>query len=708
MGSWGEVIKLGLQINADSSQAEAAVEHLRASTVAGCSNISSAWSGVMSAITGPTGIALGALTAFGGGMLEAANKAAEMGGKIYEAHEKTGLASASLSGLMAVSKETGGNFEGLTIALGRAGVNLEKTRESGGQTNELLFAMMGGAKGLAELGLKPMDEQLQVVLHRIFGLSNEQQRNTALSELLGRGWQSNFAVLKLLAEQGYGPAIEQAKKLHVFFDDKAAQQAFQYTIQMRQLKAEISGLALVVGQELVPKITEWLAQLHTIPYEIQLLKIGIEAQALSMLNIGGIFNKQLDALAAKATDVFTAEHLALIKYKQDIDGLAAGSEHADEPMLKLAKAAKELKDHFRELRPEIPALVEAIYRFRESLAAEEVHREVEAFFGFDEASKRAALSVGTLADGVTRLPPLFAQWTNIMAAQLPPFQAQLATERELAIIHKQLTTLFPQLTKEQVDAKTAELARNPALLQLIVHTAELTKGTKLYRQEMAELVKMIRESVEGEDALINKERERLATQQELNQSMKQMADATLTAGIAAAIYGENVSKALEKAAKSAIASIAEQAGVQALNALAQGLWLLAQSIWTMDPAMAAAATVDFEAAAEWGAIAGVAGAASAAIPSGARGAGAGAGAAGRYEAGSYSGGYGRGGGVDTGAYGMAPGAAPMGGPPSGQLTVMVVGDAQAGEWLASTLNRSVQRGVPLNATTVQKSPYAAG
>jgi hypothetical protein len=61
-----------------------------------------------------------------------------------------------------------------------------------------------------------------------------------------------------------------------------------------------------------------------------------------------------------------------------------------------------------------------------------------------------------------------------------------------------------------------------------------------------------------------------------------------------------------------------------------------------------------------------------------------------------------------GGYGLAPGAASALNPPSGQLTVMVVGEAQAGQWLATTLNTAVQRGVPLNATTVQKSPYAAG
>jgi hypothetical protein len=150
--------------------------------------------------------------------------------------------------------------------------------------------------------------------------------------------------------------------------------------------------------------------------------------------------------------------------------------------------------------------------------------------------------------------------------------------------------------------------------------------------------------------------------------------------------------------------VAEQAGVNALNALAQGLWFLAQAIFFADPDAAAAAATDFEAAAEWGAIAGVAGAAAAAIPAG-RGAGYGREGAGRYGAGGYGGG---GGAPQLGAYGLAPGAAGALHPPGGQLTVMVVGEAQAGQWLASTLNTAVQRGVALNATTVQKMPYAAG
>jgi hypothetical protein len=50
---------------------------------------------------------------------------------------------------------------------------------------------------------------------------------------------------------------------------------------------------------------------------------------------------------------------------------------------------------------------------------------------------------------------------------------------------------------------------------------------------------------------------------------------------------------------------------------------------------------------------------------------------------------------------LAPGAAGAGGR-FGNLHVIVVGEAQAGQWLANTLNRAVDRGVTLNSTTAQR------
>lgn len=62
-----------------------------------------------------------------------------------------------------------------------------------------------------------------------------------------------------------------------------------------------------------------------------------------------------------------------------------------------------------------------------------------------------------------------------------------------------------------------------------------------------------------------------------------------------------------------------------------------------------------------------------------------------------------------GSTGFAVGAASARSGPSGHLTVAIMGDNEAGEWLATMLNTAVeQRGVQLTSTRSTRSPYAQG
>ncbi len=66
----------------------------------------------------------------------------------------------------------------------------------------------------------------------------------------------------------------------------------------------------------------------------------------------------------------------------------------------------------------------------------------------------------------------------------------------------------------------------------------------------------------------------------------------------------------------------------------------------------------------------------------------------------------RGTGLGTSVSALSAGAAHG---PSGNLTVAIMGEPEAGEWLASTLNTAVeQRGVQLTSTRSTRSPYAQG
>jgi hypothetical protein len=162
----------------------------------------------------------------------------------------------------------------------------------------------------------------------------------------------------------------------------------------------------------------------------------------------------------------------------------------------------------------------------------------------------------------------------------------------------------------------------------------------------------------------------------------------------ATVYGRSIRQAAMEAAKATVESIAAKALVEAIYATALGFLYLAEFDFT-------AAAQAFEAAAIFGAVGGAAATAGAVIPMGARQrVPAGLGSGNRYEAGSSgrSGDY-AGGGIG-GA--LAPGAQPAA-QPSGGLTVSIMGNEEAGQWLATTLNKAVtQQGVQLVSSASQR------
>ena len=165
----------------------------------------------------------------------------------------------------------------------------------------------------------------------------------------------------------------------------------------------------------------------------------------------------------------------------------------------------------------------------------------------------------------------------------------------------------------------------------------------------------------------------------------------------AAVYSRSMTEALDQTLKATTASIAAESVIQALRSLALGFYLLAVGNF-------GGAASAFQSAAIWGSIGGVAAGVGAGI--GVGGARGGPGPSGeRYGRAVYSSGPYSGAGVSAAA--LAPGAvAPSA--PGGNLTVAIMGETEAANWLAGTLNRGVSRGVSLTATRTQRSPYAGG
>jgi hypothetical protein len=138
------------------------------------------------------------------------------------------------------------------------------------------------------------------------------------------------------------------------------------------------------------------------------------------------------------------------------------------------------------------------------------------------------------------------------------------------------------------------------------------------------------------------------------------------------VYAQSVGDAMEKALKSTLTAITSEAVVRAIYNTGLGFYFLAVQAYDQ-------ATQAFEAAAVFGSVAGVAGAVGEAV-SGSAGGSAGASVTTRTSSSTRS--------KTTTSQTSTAGTSTT---PSGNLTVMVVGESQAASWLTRVINTGVEQ-----------------
>lgn len=672
------ILELLFKINADPKEAEAALAHLKASTVAESTEISNIWGQAMNAITGPVGIALGAVVGLGGGMIELANKAAEAGSKIFEASETTGIAADKLSGLSAISKQTGESFDGLTMGLARAGRNLQMAIiEPGAITSQVLAQVMGGTQQLAELGLKPMGERLQIVLEKIFKLNDVGERNLALSTLFGRSWMTNIETLKVLAEQGYGPAIEKAKEFGLYFDEDSARKAKEFTVEMHNLEGELSGIALRLGRAVLPAFESFISTLLNTGLAVK----GLMADVHVLLSELGGPTGMAGAVAADsvAWDNYRA---SIAAFHKEISDLVEGQNGLRDGTVGLTKAvhahSEALADLLEKEKVENDALQAGDSKRRtlilsyeneqraitKALAAERregrltAQMEAEAQAARVEATKNFLLKIAALDEQehaatdkrnnetIQKMLALYREEDNFFdeiaksTGKLNAEQQKQALEgvnkgwEDQKHILDEVKPVIAQIHQLYGNVSIQMLQMHPQMIQQAKDWKAVQEGgiasTGALKNAIAEFGLAKTAAAQFQSVAV--------------QAFDQFATAAGRAAAASMIYGGSIASSLEQAMKAALASLAGQAIGQAIFCLAQGLWYLAEGVALGDPRKIAAAELDFEAAAIFGAIGVGAAAVGSAIPGG-KSSGSARGAGGGRGAGAGSGGDGGGGGA---------------------------------------------------------------
>jgi hypothetical protein len=231
-----------------------------------------------------------------------------------------------------------------------------------------------------------------------------------------------------------------------------------------------------------------------------------ERDQAEQLEIGG--NKQRQLLKAYNDEIRAIDNAIAAAGKK---GLSDKQEQ--EATDAKALALRNYHTALEQLAPVFPPIVAEMRKIEESLFAEKIHQQALALMGLDDAAKKVKLSIPDYAAQIKLLGPAL-NLTATATQQLTAAQrAALPTVKEIQIIHQNLAKLFPQYTKEQIDAKAAELARNQGLIQLLTKTEQLGQGTRSYREELKQLVQTIQQ-------LSGAERENLTISAQWVQALK--------------------------------------------------------------------------------------------------------------------------------------------------------------------------------------------
>ncbi len=401
----------------------------------------------------------GTVTALAGGLLVLAERAAEAGDQIFEASERTGLSAEQLSGVKALTHELGGNFDALTISLGRMGVNLQNSLIEPGEVSAKVLAKAGiTTQFLADKSIN-LGDKVQMVMHKAFAMDNEWERNEILQAALGRGWQGNLEALKALAEHGYAPAIAQAKQFGFFFDEKAAANAHNFTVEMNTLKGEFSGMALTLGKEVIPYAESFAAWLHAVSINAQVSVHYLEAFLEATTNpIAAVWN--LHKATQLQNAAFEEENDWLIKLQmqmkaaadvaKDLPPALGGTDPA------AAKAADKAYQMTVSLKDQEDTLAQALARTR---------AQTEQATHAREFQNQVDIQTLNIIDDINNV---MAKQAALARTALPTFvegatvtQHMSAAMKEYHMLTQDATAFSEQFTgaiKDQIAATQADLA----------------------------------------------------------------------------------------------------------------------------------------------------------------------------------------------------------------------------------------------------------
>ncbi|MCI0390314.1 MAG: hypothetical protein MOB07_16310 [Acidobacteria bacterium] len=189
-----------------------------------------------------------------GGLVLAANRAADLAGKIGDLKRETGLSAETLSGLGATAKLEGKSLDKLSDSLTTFS---GKLIEAKGGNEELQKAFK-----ILDVNIQGgTDPALRQVVTRLKEYKDGAGKTALAQELFGKSGSDLIQVLSK-TEGGIDGAIAKAKELGLFFDDQGVAASKRYKDELNLLNAQFDGLIVSIGQFVIPIFTDLIKEIN--------------------------------------------------------------------------------------------------------------------------------------------------------------------------------------------------------------------------------------------------------------------------------------------------------------------------------------------------------------------------------------------------------------------------------------------------------------
>ncbi len=237
-------------------------------------------------------LALGGGLAIAGGIGASVKQFSDLGSEVYDLSKKTGLGAETISKLKYAADQSGASISAVEVGVKKMQKTLFEASKGSKSATDALKLL--GLKVEDIIDLKP-DEQFDKIMEAIADIEDPTTRTAAALDIFGK---SGTDLLPMLdgGVEGFRALKDEAVKTGAVFTDEGAAKADKFGDSLGKLQASLSGVALVVADQLMPalqpmidklvniisKFSEWIKQNPQ-------LSQGLLTLAGVLLGAGGIF-----------------------------------------------------------------------------------------------------------------------------------------------------------------------------------------------------------------------------------------------------------------------------------------------------------------------------------------------------------------------------------------------------------------------------------